>query len=400
MSDQPPQGFPRALLEQSMDARRHYFETKVIAHQRLKEVYEALLHAIRYPAGTSLILVVGPTGVGKTTLLQRVVKQLIEDAAGDPTTTPGHMPVIAMEAPSPDSGNFSWKDYFTRALLASDEPMLANKITYHVRGMHRDASGHLLIERTLTTPDLRQIFELCLHHRRPRAFIVDEAQHFKKMASGRRLLDQMDTLKSLANMTSTVHVLIGTHDLLGLMNLNAQLARRSLTLQFPRYRADQLDDLREFKKLLRTFQRHLPLIEEPDLVSHYEYFYEQCLGCTGMLKTFLNKTLGAALEQEERTLTPKRWERHAEPPQKLKDMLHEIKEGEKAFKNQEDETHRTTLREMLGLSASPPLSEVAKEEHVLSSPPPPAASTRARRQRVGQRQPKRDVVGKESQHAE
>jgi energy-coupling factor transporter ATP-binding protein EcfA2 len=400
MSDQLSPGFPRSLLDQSLEARRHYFEAKVVAHQRLKEVYEALLHAIRYPAGTSLVLVVGPTGVGKTTLLQRVVKQLIEDAACDSTTTPGHMPVIAMEAPSPDSGNFSWKDYFTRALLASDEPMLANKITYHVRGMHRDEQGQLLIERTLTTPDLRQIFEQCLHHRRPRAFIVDEAQHFKKMASGRRLLDQMDTLKSLANMTSTVHVLIGTHDLLGLMNLNAQLARRSLTLQFPRYRAEQLEDLKEFKKLLRTFQRHLPLSEEPDLVGHCEYFYEQCLGCTGMLKTYLNKTLGSALEQGEHTLTQKRWERHAEPPAKLKDMLHEIKEGEKAFKNQDDETHRTTLREMLGLSASTPFSELAKEENVSSPPPSPAASRRARKQRVGQRQPTRDVVGKESQHAE
>jgi hypothetical protein len=201
-----PQGFPRELLEQSADVRRRYFETKVVAHQRLLEVYEALLHAIRYPAGTSLILVSGPTGVGKTTLLQRIVKQLVEDASRDPTTTPGHIPVIAMEAPSPDSGNFSWKDYFTRALIVSDEPLLTDKITYDVRGMHRDEQGRLIIERSLTTPDLRRILEKCLYHRRPRAFIVDEAQHIKKMASGRRLLDQMDTLKSLANMTNTIYV--------------------------------------------------------------------------------------------------------------------------------------------------------------------------------------------------
>jgi type II secretory ATPase GspE/PulE/Tfp pilus assembly ATPase PilB-like protein len=72
MQDQSSsQGFPRSLLEQSIDVRRHYFETKVVAHLRLKEVYEALLHAIRYPAGISLILVFGPTGVGKTTLPAR-----------------------------------------------------------------------------------------------------------------------------------------------------------------------------------------------------------------------------------------------------------------------------------------------------------------------------------------
>src|SRR5713226_3806217 len=150
--------------------------------------------------------------------------------------------------------------------------------------------------------------------------------------------DQMDTLKSLANMSSTVHVLVGTYDLLGLMNLNAQLARRSVTIHFPRYHTD---DLKEFTKLLRTFQRHLPFPEEPDLESHYEYFYEQCLGCTGMLKTLLNKALGAALEQEEHTLTLKRCEQHAEPPQKLKNMLHEIREGEEKLENQKDERHRS-----------------------------------------------------------
>ena len=210
------------------------------------------------------------------------------------------------------------------------------------------------------------------------------------MASLRRL----DTLKSLANMTSTVHVLIGTHDLLSLMNLNAQLARRSVTIHFPRYSVEKQDDLKEFKKLLRTFQRHLPLSREPDLESHWEYFYEQSLGCTGMLKTLLNKSYGAALEQGEQTLTAKRWEQHAEPPGKLKNMLAEIKEREKAFKEQESETHRDTLRAMLGLSASCRDDEKVKTEE--SGATPSETGTKKNKPRVGQRQPKRDLVGKES----
>jgi archaellum biogenesis ATPase FlaH len=392
MSTPSPQGFPRELLEQPIEARRRYFETKVVAHQRLKEVYEALLHAIRYPAGTSLILVFGPTGVGKTTLLQRIVKQLIEDAAIDPLTSPGHIPVVAMEAASPDSGNFSWKDYFTRALIALDEPILADKVTYDVRGIHRDEHGQLIIERRLTITDLRRVLEQCLFQRRPRAFIIDEAQHFKKMASGRRLLDQMDTLKSLANMTSTVHVLVGTYDLLGLMGLSAQLSRRSTEIHFPRYYADNPEDVKEFKKLLRTLQRHLPLAEEPDLESHYEYFYERSLGCTGMLKTLLNKALGAALEQQERTLTPQHWEQHAESPQKLKHMLHEIREGEEVLK--EDATHVQDLRELLGLSD---LSLKSDSQPKAATPLQvrPANPPKAKGRRVGQRTAKRDPVGKE-----
>ncbi len=397
MSDQLPQGFPRAVLEQPIEARRHYFETKVVAHQHLKQVYEALLHAVRYPAGTSLICVVGPTGVGKTTLLQRLVKQLIEDVAHDPTATSGHMPAMLMEAASPDTGNFSWKDYFTRALIAADEPMLADKITYDVRGFHRDGRGQLVIERNVTVLDLRRVFEKCLQQRCPRAFIVDEAQHLKKMTSGRRFLDQMDTLKSLANMTSTVHVLVGTYDLLGLMNLNAQLARRSVEIHFPRYHIDQPEDLKEFKKLLRTFQRHLPLAKEPDLESHYAYFYERCLGCTGMLKTLLNKALGAALEQQKQTLVPKLWEPFAEPPHKLKEMLREIREGEKRLHEQESESHLQELREMLGLVGVAAPGEVKAAD--ASSSSTPADPVKRKGRRVGQRDPKRDRVGEETHRA-
>jgi hypothetical protein len=399
MSDQLPSGFPSSLLEQSIAARRLYFETKVVAHQRLKQVYEDLLHAIRYPAGTSLIFVTGPTGVGKTTLLGRIVKQVIEDAARDPTTTGGHIPVVAMEAPSSDSGNFSWKDYVTRALIALDEPMMASKITSNIRGIHRDNQGQLVIERSLTTPDLRRVLEKCMHYRRLRAFIVDEAQHLKKMASGRRLLDQMDTLKSLANMTKTSHVLIGHYDLLGLMDLSAQLSSRSVEIHLPRYRLDKAEDLKEFKKLLRTFQRHLPLLKEPDLQSHADYFYERSLGCTGLLKKMLNKAYGAALEQGEQTLTPKLWERHAEPPGKLKEMLHEILTGERRMKEREEEKHLDALRAMLGKAVTQRSGSDAPGLPNPATTVPQQRSPRRSVGRVGQRSPARDPVGKESDDA-
>ena len=149
-----PAGFPRTLLEQPIAARLRYFETKVVAHEQLKQVHADLLHAIRHPAGASLIFVFGPTGVGKTTLRQRIERQLIEDALADPATTPGHIPVVGMEAASPDSG-ISGRTTHARRLMALDEPLLSDKIGYEVRGVHRDDQGRLVIERTLTVPDLR-----------------------------------------------------------------------------------------------------------------------------------------------------------------------------------------------------------------------------------------------------
>src|SRR5258708_3003671 len=386
----PVQGFPRDLLTQSIASRLRYFAAKVVAHQRLKEIHTSLLHAIRYPAGASLILVFGPTGVGKTTLRQRIERQRLEDAVISSTTNPGHIPVVAVEAVIPDCGSCHWKEYYTRALLALDEPFIADKITYDVRDMHRDEQGRLVIERNLTIPDLRRALEKTLLYRQPRAFIVDEAQHFRKMASGRRLLDQMDNLKSLAGMTNTVHVLVGTYELLGLTNLSAQLSRRSLEIHFPRYHADKPEDLKEFKKLLRTLQKHLPLASEPDLVSHSDYFYEHCLGCTGMLKTWLNRNLAAAFEQQVPTFTSQLWEKHAEPGRKLVQIIREIREGEQLL--QEDETLRQELRTLLKLDAPLSVGNTSEKQR--------CSSPRNQQPPVGQRAPRRDPVGKEETHVQ
>jgi len=256
--------------------------------------------------------------------------------------------------------------------------------------MHRDEQGRLVIERNLTIPDLRRALEKTLLYRQPRAFIVDEAQHFRKMASGRRLLDQMDNLKSLAGMTNTVHVLVGTYELLGLTNLSAQLSRRSIEIHFSRYHADIPEDLKEFKKLVRTLQKHLPLAEEPDLESHSDYFYEHCLGCAGMLKTWLNRTLAAALEQDAGTLTSKLWEQHAESRRKLVPMVREIHEGERLL--QEDDALRLELRTLLKLD---PNTSKGSDTGAL-----PVAAPKNQPAPVGQRTPQRDPVGREGEHVQ
>ena len=99
--------------------------------------------------------------------------------------------------------------------MALDEPLLSDKVGYEIRGIHRDDQGRLMFKRTLTVPGLTSRAGKMSAAPPTRAFLVDEAQHFKKMTGACRLLDQMDNLKSLANMTNTVHVLIGTYDLLG-----------------------------------------------------------------------------------------------------------------------------------------------------------------------------------------
>ena len=372
-----PVEFPSELLSQPTQTRLTYFQNKVVAHPRLKETHRALLDAIQQPAGASLIFVFGPTGVGKTTLRLRIEEQLREAANAAPEHSAGQIPVIGVEAIASERGDFKWKDYYTRALRALDEPLLAHKIDYGACHIRRDSTGRLVVAPHVAASDLRWALEQALRQRQTAALIVDEAQHLKKIAGGRRLLDQMDVLKSLASLTGTVHVLVGTYELLGLADLSAQLNRRSCEIHFPRYRPDDPQDMTAFQSVLLTFQRHLPLTQEPDLVGHLEYFYEQSVGCVGVLKNWLTRALRVALEDQAETLTPHHLEYSAEPIRKLLRMAREIKEGEETL--QERETQRGELRLLLSMPTQP------AQQH----------PTKPKRGTV-ERKPSRDPVGREN----
>lgn len=374
----PQTEFPPELLSQSPAARLTYFWDKVVAHPHLKEIHRQLWQAIQQPGGVSLILVFGPTGVGKTTLRCRLEQQLWEAGRPRMEQDPGHIPVVGLEVAVADAESFRWRDYYQRALAALDEPMLKNKIVPdHVLEKRAELRNS---GRYKVTAELRWALEQSLRHRRPVAFIVDEAQHFKRIASGRRLLDQMDTLKSLANLTGITHVLIGTYELLGFAQLSAQLDRRSCEIHFPRYHIDVPEEMVAFRRVLLTFQRHLPLTGEPDLVAQAEYFYERSVGCVGVLKDWLTRALAATLEDGQETLTKTILEQQALPHRKLLRMAREIREGEEALTA--NSRTQTELRSLLGMSTE------SAEQH------PPASS-----QKVGKRKPVRDRVGQHEEAA-
>ena len=67
---------PVDLLAQPPSVRIQYFKDFAIAHPLLVEAKDRLLEAIMESAPNSLVIVLGPTGVGKTTLLAKI-RQLL-----------------------------------------------------------------------------------------------------------------------------------------------------------------------------------------------------------------------------------------------------------------------------------------------------------------------------------
>jgi energy-coupling factor transporter ATP-binding protein EcfA2 len=382
---------PTKVLGQPPLERLQFFQRFTVAHPLLQQAKEQLHTAIHDAAPGALIFVFGPTGVGKTTLRLRMEQTLLQEVLPQLQSDPGRLPYISLEALAPETGSFNWKEYFRRMLLSMNEPLIAYKTTPARGSPPQDSPPRYAAATTAVSSHLRYAVEQALVHRRPVAVFLDEAQHVGKMASGRKLLDQLDVLKSIANQTRTLHVLVGTYDLLFFRHLSGQLSRRSVDVHLPRYRADHEEERAMFQNVLWTFQRHLPLRHPLDLVPHWELLYERCIGCVGILKEWLLRALTVVFRAHEERLTVEHLERTALSVPQCEQMLTEAQAGELLLAEHQDAHLR--LRNRLGLIHSPPVTTTPEQGKPL---PAPTSRTRPQHPRVGHRRATRDRIGTNS----
>jgi hypothetical protein len=388
------QSFPRELLEQPPSARLDYFKAYTAKHPFLERADTEVWNALREPAGALLIFLVGPTGVGKTTLFAHIQQRLVEQAMARLTQDPDHVPVIKLDAMAPAARQFRWPDFYTRALITVSEPLIDYKVdTTAVTPIFNEKMGRHVPPRLVgDAAALQRSWEQVLKYRQPRGILIDEAHHFAKTAGGTRLVDQLDHLKSLAIATQTVHVLAGTYDLLIFRNLSSELSRRSIDVHLPHYRLTEKDELLAFQKVLISFQRHLPLEVAPDLASQWKYCYARTVGCVGILKDWLTRALAEALETGAQTITPAILQHHAASPSRCDQMITDIEEGEQILRVDEDADERLLAR--LGLKATKK-RQTKSDQSDSTETVQTDASSKVSRGRVGQRKPKRDPVKKE-----
>jgi len=109
-------------------ARLREFQGCTLAHPQLVEARDKLMATIQESPPNSLVMVFGPTGVGKTTLLAKVEQILTQSLLSALQTDRVRIPVVSVEAAAPESGNFNWRDQFKRILLKMKEPLVGYKL--------------------------------------------------------------------------------------------------------------------------------------------------------------------------------------------------------------------------------------------------------------------------------
>jgi hypothetical protein len=420
MKDQHPAERDQALwLSPENQARLAAFKAYAVNHALLEDIDTRLTQAILEPAGFAHVLLYGPSGVGKTTMLRRTERRVRElytrlampsevAAQGrylQESPAPPSQPLVVLEARPPDGLTFNRADYYRSALTALGESSYKQ---WSLVDIHVDQTWETKTRSKSTgriaqfndSPELRHALEEALVRRGVRAVIVDEAQHLMKVASGAKLLDQLDWIKSMTNMTGVLHVLIGTYDLLDFRNLNGQAARRGHDIHFPRYQFQHEADRKAFQGALHALLRQVPLdLDMQELMNHWYYFYERSIGCVGVLKDWLIRAVASALRDGVRPFTLARLQAHALSNAQCESMAADANAAEQ--KLHYTESSREHLWHLLGMSgmpiheSRPPLSTSEASADGPSSPA--GVPSKVGKGRVGQRAPGRDPVGEMKQ---
>ncbi len=319
------------------------FKEYAVSHSVLAKVDRELMRAIREPAGFSHVLLYGPSGVGKTTMIQQITRRLNSVSAKSNSAKSiagaadnlSPLPLLLLETRPPDGGAFNRADYYRTALKLLGEPFYERRVlvnidseqTWEKKGRSRTKGAQFN-----DSPELRNALEEALSRRGVQAVILDEAQHLMKLGNGSsagKLIDQLDWIKSMTNVTGVVHILIGTYELLSFRNLSGQASRRGLDLHFPRYKFQSSSDRQDFQGVLLALLKQVPLsVEIEALMQHWVYFYERSIGCVGVLKDWLIRALAAALYDKSKVLTLEYLQDHALSLAQCERMAIDAVEGE------------------------------------------------------------------------
>lgn len=360
------------------------FNRKRVRHLRVEEMFSALNKICAAACNESIIAVIGPTGVGKSALLRQFVSGVNSAYETAMAKDPAMLPAVYLELPTPIAGDANWKDIFIRLLNAMDEPLVDRKT---VHALHPDST-----HRALNYPprgvaeELRRSLLSCVHNRNTKVIVLDEGRNLFYSRSGLRHSLQLDLVKSLSNDIKIPIVIGSSYDLLNTDNFHGQLARRTRILHFERY--SEVDVATpspygiSFRDALYSLLHALPVEWDHGFLKHTDDFLKYSVGCIGILKNWLERTLVDALDLN-RPVDADLIERNRFKKKDLRLILGEAKSGEEQLADISDDEFARNFSFIQRPSLTLPTGQ-----------PSPTQSKPARsRRKPGVRGPSRDKVG-------
>lgn len=310
------------------EERMRWFFLVHVAHPELARVTKELSDLLNPNNDVKLISIIGPIGIGKSTLATSILTQLVDEFSE--TRRPHEVPFVYVTAPANGEHSMSWKTLYRRIMIAAGTPHLS---------LHRpvevlDGELHAVRSGRTSLAHLREELEAVIKHRNIRVLIIDEAMHLLRFNENAAI---MDTLKSLADIHQTKLVLIGIYQIAPLMIEYGQLARRSAVLHYRRYalppigksNPDKPTEMEQaFRHAVGRLQQHWPCTEVPHLEAVWPELMRASLGSVGLLKSQLLQLAWLQMKRKDEAFRAKDLQRAVKPPKQLAKIEKETAEGE------------------------------------------------------------------------
>ncbi len=355
------------------------FRTLKVKHPRQEEIQQFLLGAIAGYRSYTLVDLYGMSGVGKSTVMGQVARMI---SAAE--TNPAVVPSVLVQGSPEDVGSQARLDYYQQVL---------DQLQHHPAIRDRTKHLPLYINRGKKSSDpaewlqMRNAVEYALALLKVKVVFVDEAQHLLAPDPVRKPTAQLDWLKTLANRTNVLHVLVGNFDLYEYCHLSGQVVRRMRDQHFPRYHLDNQKECEEFVGALKSLLEHVPLsVDVPALLARWRWFGEWSVGCVGVLGDWIVDTVDALWRKGETVLTIDALTEHALQPDQRARLEMEARTGE----NRVARAKAQSELELQRLLSTP--APDGKHLQVTPSAPSTTDAGRARGDRI-ERALSRDPVG-------
>ena len=355
------------------------FKRLRIDHPKMLYVQEQAENALMSRDGSFLLLVIGPTHVGKSSLLKRLVYERLERMKREGLLPDWAVPALYFEL-IPGDKSFSWKANIESLLIEQKEILTNFKVEYPDRREGTFSGKPPGLSGRPTEHALRRTLENFLHQKKVEFMCLDEAANLLHLGSGKRLRHQADFLKSIANRSRAKIILGGSFDVYPLIGQTAQLSSRSEIVNFDRYDPSDESDQEAFFGILCTFESFLPFPEKENTLTPYlSLLMENSVGCVGLLKKVLDRAVTHSLAVGDPKITKESLMKNLNSKLLVDQALKEVESGHEIMK------------EFLG-GGSPERSSIGQR---LPSLPALSESSgkKSGKRKPGERNPTRDKVG-------
>ncbi|MGB3288015.1 MAG: TniB family NTP-binding protein [Burkholderiaceae bacterium] len=282
----------KTTLQEASLTAVHTLMNKRINHPRIGEVI-AEVEALEAMGQGHILMVTGPTGVGKTTLAHTLYTRMLKRYQSEMAQDPGLIPVLRIEARATSEAEFNWKLFYSDILEQLEGPVgTPAGVEYGVDPMTNRVYRPLGRSKN-TAAGLRKKVEEALRARSVKVLMIDEGGHLTNV-SETRMKRQTDALKSLSNCAGCQIILFGSYDILGVSRLSGQLARRIKEIHFSRYHTDCPDDCIAFEGFLHRLEHDTQGYFDGLLLENAQLLQMNTLGCIGTLMDLIRGFISRA----------------------------------------------------------------------------------------------------------